>query len=311
MFIDVFRRIDQVVHRPVLRNILGGVFILGSLSYLGYVLFNNWGELTRYDWRIDCVWVVLAFLFYSVALFTVVIGWSWIMKRISFSAHETRLPKHLKYYIYSNLCQRLPAPALYLLGRAYLYESEGVTKTVTVAISILEWLILTFSGVIVYLVLSPFSSLPSPGYNNYWILAGVIILSSLLIHPRIIQLILRFRGQEEIAPPFNYVDVWISLFIYSLVWILGGLTLYTVINSIYPLSLGSLSAVISVWALSGSLTTVILIAIPGFGIKEVTLSFLLGYLMPSPLAIVVSLLMRVCLTVFEIFWGIVAVILKE
>ena len=79
MFIDVFRRIDQVVHRPVLRNILGGVFILGSLSYLGYVLFNNWGELTRYDWRIDCVWVVLEFLFYSVALFTVVIGWSWIM----------------------------------------------------------------------------------------------------------------------------------------------------------------------------------------------------------------------------------------
>ena len=90
------------------------------------------------------------------------------------------------------------------------------------------------------------------------------------------------------------------------VWVGGGLVLYVAINSLYALSLKDLPAVIGVWALSGLISTVVLVTPVGVGLRELTLSVLLGSLIPAPLAVIVALLMRVGLTLFEIVWGLFA-----
>ena len=82
--------------------------------------------------------------------------------------------------------------------------------------------------------------------------------------------------------------------------------LYAAINSLYVLPFTLLPTFIGAWVLSWLITTLVFVTSAGLGLKDLTLGLLLGYIMPSPLAIVVALLMRVCLIVFEIVWGIVA-----
>jgi len=215
------------------------------------------------------------------------------------------LRKHLKYYIYTNLLRRLPAPLLYIFGRVYLYEREGIAKSAMVTISLLEWILIILSGMIVYLLTLPFFPL-LPNWHSPWFPVGTLIAGVLLLHPRIIRAVLRLWGKQEFIVSFGYGDVLVWLVIYSLVWIGGGLMLYASINSLYAISLASLPAVIGAWVLSGVITTLIFVTSAGLGLKELTLSILLSRVIPLPLAIIVALLMRVCLVLFEIIWGIIA-----
>jgi len=295
-------RINGLVRKPALRGVIGGLVMVLSFGYLGYVLARHWSELVTYDWQIDYNQAALAFIYYSVALAFAVLGWSLIMGRLT---HVTNPSKHLKYYAYTNLLRRLPAPLLHLFGRVYFYEQEGVTKSLMVTISLLEWILIILSGVVVYLLTLPFLPLP-PIWRSPWVPLGILVVCVLLIHPRTIQTVLRLLGRGELPVSFGYGDLLLWLIIYSLVWIGGGLVLYVAINSLYTLSLAHLPAVVGIWVLSGLIPTLILVTPVGLGLKELTLSVLLGYLMPSPLAVIVALLMRVGLTLFEIVWGIVA-----
>jgi hypothetical protein len=111
-------------------------------------------------------------------------------------------------------------------------------------------------------------------------------------------------GKEDLGISFRYSDLLLWLIIYSLVWIGGGLVLYVAINSLYALPLAHLPAVIGIWVLSGLIPTLILVTPVGLGLKELTLSVLLGHLMPPSLAVIVALFVRVGLTLFELIWGI-------
>lgn len=299
----LWQRIYSFTRHSTLRGIIGGLVIAVSFSYLGYVLARNWDELVTYGWRVEYKQIALAFIYYSAALTFAILGWSRIMDRMT---RATSPYRHLKYYLYSNLFQRLPAPLLYLFSRVYLYEQEGIIKSVTMTVSLLEWTLIVLSGIIVYLLTLPFVSLQPAWYSSLWPLSVVLVIGILVIHPRSIRFVFRLFGQKEAHLSFRYGDIVIWLVIYSLVWIGGGLMLYAVINSIYTLPLTHLPTVIGIWVLSGLVTTLVFATSAGLGLKEATLGVLLSHLMPPSLAVITALLMRVCLILFAIFWGIVA-----
>jgi hypothetical protein len=288
--------------KPLFRAIVGGLVLALSLAYMAYTLIRNWNELATYDWQVHYGQIALSFACYSASLMSVVWGWSKITGRLT---RVTRFRKHFKYYVYTNLTRRLPAPLLYLLGRMYLYEREGVSKSLMAVTSLLEWVLLVLSSMIVYLLSVPFAPLPA-FWRSPWISLGGLAVGILLVHPRVIRALLRFLGQKEPPIHFGYGEVLAWLGIYSMVWIGGGTVLYAIINSLYPLPLARLPAVIGIWALSGLATSLAFILSAGFGLKELTLTILLEPLMPSSLAVIVALLVRVCITLFEMLWGLVA-----
>lgn len=288
--------------KPTMRRAIAGAVMLLSFGYLGWILARNWGSLVAYDWQVDLRQVALAFVCYSVALGLAVVGWSLIMRHLTPMTHMSR---HLKYYTYTNLLKRLPGPLLNVLGRAYFYGQEGIAKPLTVTISLLEWAVIVLSGLLVYLVTSPFMPIPR-AWRSPLIPGAVLLIGMLLIRPKTFRAALRLFGQDGLPISFRYTDLFLWLIVYSLVWIAGGVVLYVGINSIYSLPLRHLPAVVGIWVASGIIPTLMLIIPMGFGLKELTLSFLLGHLMPAPLAVVVALLMRLGLTLFEIIWGLVA-----
>lgn len=305
MFVrDLIRKAKALLHarKPILHSTVSGVVIALSFGYLIYILARNWSELASYEWQIDYSQAALVFVSYSLTLALAVVGWGLVMGRLT-SVRDPR--KHLKYYIYTNLLRRLPAPLLYLFGRVYLYEQEGIAKSVVVTISFLEWILIVLSGIVVYILIQPFLLLPS-AWRSPWFLVGVLVASVLLLRPRTIRAILHLFNPGELPMSFGYRDVLVWLVVYGLVWVGGGLMLYATINSLYVLPLVHLPTVIGAWILSGLVTTLVFVTSAGLGLKEITLGFLLSYVMPSPLAIIVALLMRVCLTLFEIIWGVIA-----
>lgn len=299
------RRLHPVVttlRRPAVRRAVGGLIMVLSFGYLAHVVASNWGDLAAYDWQIDLSQAVLAFVCYSIALGGAVSGWILIMQRL---APSTRLSRHLKYYIYANLLRRLPAPLLDVIGRVYLYEREGVRKPIMVAASLLEWAVLLLSGTVVYLLASPFMPLP-PVWRSPLIPLSMLTIGVVLIRPATFRMILGTVVQGDVPISFRYTDLLLWLAVYSLVWIVGGLVLHLGINSMYALPVDRLPAVIGIWAVSGLIPTVMLVTPVGLGLKELSLTLLLGYLIPPHIAVVVALLMRVALILFEIIWGIAA-----
>jgi len=295
-------RLVSLVCKPYLRSAVGGLIVSLSFGYLGYTLVRNWSQLVSYEWQINYYQTVWIFVSYSLSLTLAFLGWGLILSHFT----EVRsLRKHLKYYIYANLLRRVPVPWFYFFGRVYLYEREGIAKSVMATASLLEYILLVLSGIVVYLLTLPF--LPqSPTWRSWWFLVGILIVGGSLLHPRMVQTVLRLLGQKELSVPFGYNNILLWLTLYSLVWIGGGVMLYAVVNSLYILPLACLPTVIGAWVLSGLVTTLVFVTSAGLGLKELTLSLLLSYVMPLPLAVVASLLMRVCLILLEIVWGIVA-----
>jgi hypothetical protein len=295
------RRVEGFLRKPALRRAIGGIVMVLSFGYLGHILARHWSDLAAYDWQINYALAGVGFVCYSVALGCAVLGWSLIMHRLTPS---TTFSKHLKYYVYANLLKRLPAPLLDMVGRVYLYDREGVGKPLMVTASLLEWAVLILSGIVVYLLTSPFMPLP-PVWRSPLIPLGLLVFGLLLVRPKTLRTILGFFGRGELAVSFTYRDLLLWLAVYSLVWLAGGVVLHVGITSIYALPVDRLPAVVGIWVVSGLIPTVMLITPVGLGLKEVTLSFLLGYLIPTHLAVIVALLMRVALILFELVWGLV------
>lgn len=299
--LQTLQQVEHRLRRPVLRRAVAGIVLILSVGYLGRTLARNWSELVAYNWQIDYGLAVPAFGCYSLALGSAVLGWTLIVRRL---APSTGLRKHLKYYTYANLLKHLPAPLLDVLGRAYLYEQEGVGKSTTVMVSLLEWGVLVSSGFVVYLLTSPFLPLP-PVWRTPWIPLSLLVIGAVLFRPKTLRTVLRQVGQEDLLVSFNYGDLLGWLAVYSVVWIVGGVVLHLGINSIHQLPWHLLPAVVGIWVISGLVPTLMLVTPAGLGLKEVTLSLLLGYLIPPPVAVIVALLMRVALILFEIVWGLI------
>lgn len=278
-----------------------------AAGYISFMLIRDWNKLMALEWRVDSSQVIPFFVTYSLTLLLAVFGWDLLLSR--FTKIEDRR-NHLKYYVYTLLLRRLPVPLTYLFGRVYFYKQEGVHKSVVLMASLLEWILLILSSAIVCLFVLPFW-LTSQISIAIWLVAGALGVGGLLIHPRVIQTLFRILIKERPQFALQCSDIAIWLVIYSLVWIGGGLTLYIAINSLYPLPLTYLPTVIGMWAISGLITTLITTYSVGFGLKELTLGLLLGCILPNPTAIIIALLMRICLILCEIIWGIALLFLSQ
>jgi hypothetical protein len=58
--------------------------------------------------------------------------------------------------------------------------------------------------------------------------------------------------------------------------------------------------VVGVWALSGSVSMLALFSPSSFGVRDITLSFLLGLLIPAGIGVIVALAIRVFITLLEL-----------
>jgi hypothetical protein len=272
------------------------IFLVIAAGILSYLLYSQREILINYDWDIDWIQVLISFIVFSLDLLLVVIVWAWIMDSMG---KKLNLSTHFVYYSLSNITKRIPGTIWYIASRAQLYKSDQINAKLTSVASGVEFAISILGSIFVSLLFA-IPIIMRYAYSPYLFII-VILIGGVMIHPRVISWILLKLNVE--AATLEYRLIIKSLITYLLIWILGGIVLFFIANSIYPLQLSNLAYVIGSWCLVGFISSILLFSPSNLGLTEVGLSLLLANIMPASIAVIVSIMGRVLITIYELIWA--------
>lgn len=280
-----------------------GVLILITLSILAWSVYREWDTLVAFDWHFSPAYLGLSFLCYSVGLSLWLTNWHGIMGRLA-GFDNYRL--NIKIYLYSAAARRLPGFVWYVGGLLYLYQQEGVPKTITSVGVVLESALMTLSGLLVFLGLMPLSEIDLLPAGSPWFLLGATPLLAVALQPsllvRILNIVLPRLGRPALELQIRRRDSirWVAQ--YAAGSICAGLALYFLAWAIYPLPLAALPGIVGIVALTPALRLVAFFVPGGWGLQELGLSLSLNPYLPLPIALGVPLLFRLWLIAGELAW---------
>ena len=158
--------------------------------------------------------------------------------------------------------------------------------------------------------------LTTPNYSVVWVLALLIPAGIVAFKPALLirgfNLVLSKLRRPVIEVEIRRADMFRWLPVATLMSLVGGLMLFVVIGSVYVVPVSALPAVINSFAIAwlvGSAAD-FLFFLPNAAIRQLTLAYLLTSCLPLPVAIGGTLLFRVTVLGFEMFWALVFTKLK-
>jgi len=290
-------------HRQWRGPILIGTAVL-SIGLILAGLIRGWHDLLHYAWGFDWVPLTLGSLVYALTLACVMTGWMVIMRSLRVKATWRQ---NAKCYLYSWMARRLPTPAPYLTSRVLLYEEIGVPKRLTSLGLIWENVLLIAASALLVLLMLPITPIVGDHIPKLGVLATVAASMLFVVHPGLLtwvvnRVLLRF-GRAPLEVGLRAPTTALALVIYAASWSLGGLILFFLIRTMYPLEWAMLPFIVQCWALSGLVSYTTFFLPISFGVREVTLSYLLSLAIPLSVAIVIVVLVRVWNMVNELFWA--------
>lgn len=293
------RRSQQWARRASVRRVIAVALSAVAMLGLAAIVYDNWGTLRVFDWQIRFGPLLLTYPVYSLALALAILGWGGILRALGSSGSWG---EHVRVYCVSNLARRLPGVLWYVVGRVVLYDPAKTSQGAISFGSALELVLTALAGLLVSAAAWP-RALGSV-IHPLWVLTAVVCCL-VVLHPRVLTGIWRWLGRGSpdggLQKP-HYAQMLAWLLLYAAVWVAGGVVLFGLIATLYPAPLSWLPATIGAWSLSGMIAVVTAVLPVGFGLRELTLGLLLAGFMPEGLAIVVAILTRLLLTVYELLW---------
>ncbi len=291
---------------PTLKRSFWLVSSIGGLLFLGFGAYLAWQELTKHPWSIDYRYLIGSLPIYWIALMTVIVNWNWIMTSLGATVGFKR---NMKLYCLTNISKQLPSIIWFVGSRLLMYEREGVPKSLTSTGVVLELVLLTFSNVIVCLLVLP--ALPALQLAQRGLMLVLLVpLLLIMLRPailiRLINSLLRRFGRNPLVIPLRSHDLVIWSMLYSVTWGLGGVFLYLLVLAISPVMTPHPLQIIGAWALSNLVNKLRLILPIGIGWSEVSLAYLLSFFMPLPSAVIITVVSRIWLALNEASWFLIS-----
>jgi uncharacterized membrane protein YbhN (UPF0104 family) len=279
------------------------MIIFAIFVFLGKMVWNNWNQVKDTPFTLQPFPLILSTLIFAFTYF--IQTWVWYLitlkLKIALSPSET-----LKTWFYSQLGKYLPGKIWLLLGRFYYYESRGKSKkSISVALYF-ETVTVIIAGGLIFLAalifhreIRLFYSWRHPGWLILLFLLGFIFL-----HPRVLQKILNWTlvqfKREPVSLSISYLDVLWILFVCIISWVIGGVGFYLFVDSVYPVAPQYILFLTGALAISSTLGLIAIFAPSGLGVREGALVYLLLFMMPSPVAVIIAVLTRIWMTLIEI-----------
>jgi len=272
--------------------------LLIAAVVLGYLVYQQRELLFAQTWRFRWDALVISFLIFSLALLIAALTWAWIMNSVG---QRVSYLRHIRYYCISNLSKRIPGTVWYIANRAQLYKEQGISRRITSLASGLELAVFILSGVLV----SALFAIPIVLQYRFslWVLALILAAGVIFLHPAVVKRV--FSALNIEAPAIQYRNLLGWILAYSVVWALGGIVLYAFSAALTPIPIRNISYVIGSWVFVGVLSTAFFFSPSNFGVTEVGLSLLLSNIMPAPTAVVITIITRIGLIIYELFWALV------
>jgi glycosyltransferase 2 family protein len=287
--------IARLKRQSPLRLLIALGMILFSIALLIVLIYRQYDVLRDYRWNLHWVFILGGFGALLPGLLLAAAVWADLMRSLG---SRVRFVDHIRYYCITHLGRRLPGTLWYVAGRSYFYKQHNESLKLVATASGLELIISVVSGALVTILFSAYAFRALPSLYLIGLL-GVLALGVALTHPQVIHQILR-RMKLPIPHPLRYVEIVRWLIGYGLIWIAGGIVLFMIVNAVTALALFHLPFIITIWSLVGTLSITVFFLPSNLGFTEVSLSLLLSTLVPSSLAVVIALLVRLALLAYEI-----------
>jgi hypothetical protein len=275
---------------------------IGALAFLAYGGYLAYGQLTSQAWSLDYRYMLCSLPLYWGALAIAIANWHSIIGSLG---ARLGFRRNMKLYCFTNLSRQLPGILWFVGTRVFKYEREGVPKAVTSASIVLELALLTFSNLLVCLLIMP--ALPQLDLAQRALLVLLLLpLVLVVVWPRVLirvmNRLLAWVGRPGLSasPRGRNMVAWSAL--YSLAWLLGGLFLYALVLAVSPVAPPHPVEIVAAWALSNLVSKLRFVLPIGIGWSEVSLAYLLSLAMPLPTAIIITVLSWLWLAANEGFW---------
>jgi uncharacterized membrane protein YbhN (UPF0104 family) len=291
-------------------KILRWAIVVAIFAVLGKMVWGNWNQVREASFTLHPFPLILSILIFAFSYFIQI--WAWYLitlkLKIALSASET-----LQIWFYSQLGKYLPGKIWLFLGRVSYYASRGKSKkSISVALYF-EMVTVIVGGSLIFLAallmfkeIGPFYS----GRQISWLVLAFIILAFILLHPRVLQKILNWTlaqfKKEPIYLSISYSDILWILFVCIVAWVVGGIGFYLFVDSVYSVSSRYILFLTGALAISSTLGLIAIFAPSGLGVREGALVYLFSFMMAAPVAVIISVLTRIWMTLIEI--GLIGVV---
>ena len=291
-----------------LRNVITCLVITLILFYLIRVIYENWLELSTFDYQFKYHFLFCSFLFLFVFFFLRVYCWKLILAKMNIMFS---MRKSVKVSFLSMMGRYLPGKVWMIMGKVYMSGKEGVPRKEAFASVVME-IILEIVASIFFFFFFLFSVLEQPllSMKLIYSLAVIMIVGLIVLHPKVFYGVLntflyRWKG-EKIEKCMSYWDI-IQLFaLYNFIVLMQGTAFYLFVNSICYVPLNNLLGLTGSLAVAGVLGTLSFFTPSGLGVREGVLALLLSTYVISPIAVLISLLARLWVTLGEVMCALVA-----
>ena len=278
---------------------------------LGRSLYQNFGEISRYPWEIKYEFLILSFLCLVMNLAVASYAWK---KILSFFHTSLPIDQSFKIMSVSATGKYVPGKVWQYLGQMYLGQKVGLPKSVTFFSMILLFLAYNLIGILLFLFSLFFWNSFSPLLISVFLVLFVSLFVVALYPPvlnKILKIVFQLFKREALIVGARFDQILQIFLILIIDWIVFGIGVYLLLNSFYSIDFSQTVILCGIFAISVIAGIFSFFVPAGLGVREGVQSYLLSLFIPVSMAILISLVMRVWMTLGELVCFLIALKIKR
>jgi uncharacterized membrane protein YbhN (UPF0104 family) len=306
MIAALWRYSRLILQEPRWHRVMLALIVLTGLGIALWTIVRDWSNLVKYNWQFDWVYLALSSVTYAISLALAMIAWAAVMRALNV---RLSWKQNARFYMYSWMARRLPTAAPFVASRVMLYEQVGVAPRLTLAGMLWEQILLIASGGVLVVLMFPFTPLLS-GIIPLLPVALVALVSLFLaVRPSVVAHMLNWllrRWGKEPLTTFLELPATIAIFmLHMMLWLMGSLILFLMVRSIYVLDWSVLPVLVQIWVVTGLVSYLAFLIPVSLGLSDISMTVLLALVVPLSVALIIVLLIRIWITLHELFWALV------
>lgn len=293
------------------KKTLSILIVLIIFFILGRILYLNIETLLRYEWHFKYHLLFPSLLFLGLNYLIAAYVWTLILKMLGCTIN---FAQSFRITYLSAAGKYIPGKIWTYVSQIYLADKVGLARRLTL-VSMISMFV-AYNGIAILFFVSTLLLWENMPTSLVIILIPLFSLLLLFVlHPRVlsktVNFFLRFFKKEKLEFMVSYKSVVFLLGLLILDRVIFSTFVYLFLNSFLTLDLIEVikfSGIFSVAVLLGMIT---FIAPGGLGVREGVQSYLLSLFLPVSMAILISLVMRVWMTLGELICFLIALKIKK
>lgn len=294
----------------ILKRIAATIVIGVIFFFLVKGLVNNWSQIPFRSLRFNPLLLVLSFVILIPHFICYSKSWQEIMNGLG---TPITLAQSTWMIATTQIAKYVPGRVWYLIGRVYVGRKENLDGMNLAVSMVLETCMLLITSLIITLIATIFAG----RLHRYQVVVIVLllVLSIVIMHPALLNWFMNLGLKIIKKPPARVTITYgriirLSVYFFGL-WIAQILGFYCLVNSLLPVNIASIFRFSSAYCLSWSAGFLAILTPGGLGVREGVMTVMLSSLLTTPVAVSISFISRVWITLFEIGVFFVGLLMKQ